>query len=68
MAGQISLKDWMSDAEYEWRQKLKPVNLVIETDFNAEGHGEDQEDWGVAARALRKRGVHTTRSSRGIQR
>ena len=36
MSGQQSLNEWMSDAEYEWRMKLKAVNLVIETDFTAE--------------------------------
>ena len=30
----MSLADWMSDADFEWRQRLKPVNLVIETNFS----------------------------------
>ena len=55
MAGQISLKDWLSDAEYEWRQKLKPVNLVIETDFTAKNTMQIKKYWGAAVRALRKR-------------
>ena len=55
MAGQISLKDWLSDAEYEWRQKLKPVNLVIETDFTAKNTEQIKKYWGAAVRALRKR-------------
>ncbi|BBZ20876.1 hypothetical protein MGAD_52110 [Mycolicibacterium gadium] len=54
MAGQISLKDWLSDAEYEWRQKLKPVNLVIETDFTPANTAQIKKYWGAAARALRK--------------
>ena len=29
MSEELSLKDWMSDAEYEWRMKLKAVNLVM---------------------------------------
>jgi hypothetical protein len=28
--------DWTSDTEHEWRGKLQPVNLVIETDFSAD--------------------------------
>lgn len=55
MAGQISLKDWLSDAEYEWRQKLKPVNLVIETDFTPKDTAEIKKYWGEAVKALRKR-------------
>jgi hypothetical protein len=55
VAGQISLKDWLSDAEYEWRQKLKPVNLVIETDFTAKNTVQIKKYWGAAVRALRKR-------------
>lgn len=55
MAEQISLKDWLSDAEFEWRQKLKPVNLVIETDFTRKNTAQIKKYWGAAARALRKR-------------
>ena len=32
----MSLSDWMSDADFAWRQRLQPVNLVIETDFSAD--------------------------------
>ncbi|PRC48199.1 hypothetical protein C6A85_81060, partial [Mycobacterium sp. ITM-2017-0098] len=56
MVGHVSLKDWLSDAEYEWRQKLKPVNLVIETDFTSEQIDRIKKYWGVAVSALRKRG------------
>ena len=52
MSGELSLKEWMSDAEYEWRMKLKAVNLVIETDFTADQIHEAQGKWGAAARAL----------------
>jgi hypothetical protein len=51
-SGELSLKEWMSDAEYEWRMKLKAVNLVIETDFTADQIHEAQGKWGAAARAL----------------
>ena len=36
----MSLSDWMSDADYRWRQRLEPVNLVIETDFSADEVGK----------------------------
>ncbi|MCV7176153.1 hypothetical protein H7H98_10395 [Mycolicibacterium sphagni] len=51
------LKDWLSDAEYEWRQKLKPANLVIETDFTAKQIERIKKYWGAAVRVLRKRDV-----------
>ena len=56
-SGQISLKDWLSDAEYDWRQKLKPANLVIETDFTTKQIAQIKKYWGAAVRALRKRDV-----------
>ncbi|BBX04652.1 hypothetical protein BST36_27465 [Mycolicibacterium moriokaense] len=52
MAEKLSLRDWLSDAEYDWRAKLKPVNLVIETDFTAEEIDETKRKWGQAARQL----------------
>jgi hypothetical protein len=52
---ELSLKDWMSDAEHEWRMKLKAVNLVIETDFSAEQVRQVQARYGPAARALLRR-------------
>jgi hypothetical protein len=58
VAGQISLKDWLSDAEYEWKQKLKPVNLVIETDFTEKKAAQIKKYWGAAVRALRKHGYN----------
>ena len=38
----MSLADWMSDADFEWRQRLKPVNLVIETNFSEDEVREAQ--------------------------
>jgi hypothetical protein len=46
------LSDWMSDADYHWRQRLGPVNLVIETDFSAEEVREAQRNVGRAAQHL----------------
>jgi hypothetical protein len=60
---ELSLKDWMSDAEYEWRMKLKPVNLVIETDFSPEQIHEVQARYGSAARALIRRDFAPPRDS-----
>lgn len=56
MSGDESLRDWMSDAEAEWRTKLKPVNLVIETDFTAEEIRTAQSAYGNTARRLFSRG------------
>jgi hypothetical protein len=46
----------MSDAEYQWRRRLKPVNLVVETDFAAEEIRTLQSNYGAAARQLLNRG------------
>lgn len=51
-----SLPDWMSDADYEWRQRLKPVRLVIECDFSTEEVRESQRNAGRAAQHLLNRG------------
>lgn len=51
-----SLSEWMSDTDYEWRQRLEPVRLVIETDFSADGVREAQSKYGVAARLLLNKG------------
>ena len=32
----MSLSAWMSDNEHEGRERLKPVRLVVETDFTAD--------------------------------
>lgn len=52
----MSLADWMSDNDYEWRQRLQLVNLVVETDFSADGVREAQSKYGSAARQLFLRG------------
>jgi hypothetical protein len=52
----MSLADWMSDADYEWRTRLKPVNLLIETDFSAEEVRTAQSKYGATARLLLDRG------------
>ena len=52
----MSLSDWMSDADYSWRQRLEPVNLVIETDFTAAEVLEAQRNFGSAARQLLNQG------------
>jgi hypothetical protein len=51
-----SLSDWMSDADYHWRQRLEPVNLVIETDFSADEVREAQRNVGRAAQHLLNNG------------
>ncbi len=33
MSTSTSLSDWMSDADFNWRQRLAPVRLAIETNF-----------------------------------
>ncbi len=53
----MSLSDWMFDADYEWRQRLKSVNLAIETDFTEDEIREAQRKFGAAASELRKRGL-----------
>lgn len=52
-----SLTDWMSDAEYEWRARLQPVNLVIETDYSAGEIRTAQSKLGATVQALTKRDV-----------
>ncbi|WP_232007750.1 hypothetical protein, partial [Mycobacterium gordonae] len=51
-----SLADWMSDKDFEWRTRLKPVRLVIETDFSADEIRTAQSKYGVAATHLIHRG------------
>lgn len=57
----MSLADWLSDADYEWRQRLKPVSLVIETNFTEDEVREAQRKLGIAVRQLRKRDVHCSK-------
>jgi hypothetical protein len=52
----MSLADWMSDTDFDWRERLKPVNLVIETDFSADEVRTAQSKYGTAAGHLLTRG------------
>ncbi|CCK63175.1 Conserved protein of unknown function [Mycobacterium canettii CIPT 140070017] len=53
----MSLTDWMSDTDCEWRKRLQPVNLVIETDFSADEVRTAQSKYGAAARQLLNQGA-----------
>lgn len=53
----MSLADWLSDVDYEWRQRLLPVSLIIETDFSADEVREAQRKFGIEVRDLRNKGV-----------
>lgn len=57
MSDSRTLSDWMSDSEYEWRTRLQPAKLVIETDFSAEEVREAQRKFGAASLHLLKQGV-----------
>lgn len=48
----MSLSAWMSDKEVEWRERLGPVKLVVETNFSAHEVRETQKRYGAAARGL----------------
>ena len=52
----MSLADWMTDTDFEWRNRLKPVNLVMETDFSADEVKIAQSKYGAAAVHLINRG------------
>lgn len=52
----VSLSDWMADKDFEWRGRLRPVKLVIETDFAAEEVRIAQSKYGAAATHLLNRG------------
>jgi hypothetical protein len=52
----MSLEDWMSDKDFEWRTRLKPVNLVIETDFSADEVRIAQSKYGATAGHLLTQG------------
>jgi len=63
----MKLGDWLSDEEFQWRQKLKPARLVIETDFTADQIDTAKNRWGLAAGTLLKRGsTHGQMSTGGI--
>ena len=59
----MSLSDWMSDADYEWRGRLQPINLVIEADFTADEVCEAQRNYGLADGICATRGFRIPRSS-----
>jgi hypothetical protein len=46
----------VSDKDFEWRTRLKPVRLVVETDFSADEIRTAQSKYGVAATHLTHRG------------
>lgn len=52
----MSLADWMTDTDFEWRTRLKPVNLVIEADLSADEVRNAQSKYGAAAGHLINRG------------
>lgn len=56
MSGTQALVDWMSDAEHEWRTRLQPVNLVIETDFLAHDIRDLQSRYGSRTQQLINQG------------
>lgn len=51
-----AVADWLSDADFEWRRRLKPVRLVIESDFSADEVRETQRNAGRHARELLNQG------------
>lgn len=52
----MSLADWMTDTDFDWRTRLKPVNLVIEADLSANEVRTAQSKYGAAAGHLINRG------------
>ena len=46
----------MTDTDFEWRTRLQPVNLVIETDFSADEVRNAQSRYGAAVGHLINRG------------
>lgn len=52
-----TLADWMSDAEHDWRTRLQPVNLVIETNFTADEVRTAQSKFGAAVYGLLRKDV-----------
>ncbi len=57
MADNRTLSDWMSDEEHHWRERLQPVNLVIEADFSEGEVREAQRKYGAAVRHLSKQDI-----------
>ncbi|WP_243707141.1 hypothetical protein [Mycobacterium marinum] len=52
----MSLADWMTDKDLEWQTRLKPANLVVETNFFADEVRDAQSKYGLFARQLLDRG------------
>ncbi len=50
----MTLAEWLSDHDHEWRTRLAPARLVIETNFSAEEVRTAQSKYGAAARQLAK--------------
>ncbi|WP_197379998.1 hypothetical protein [Mycolicibacterium mengxianglii] len=50
----MTLAEWLSDHDHEWRTRLAPTRLVIETDFSAEEVRTAQSKYGAAALQLAK--------------
>ncbi|MBV5246084.1 hypothetical protein KUF57_21315 [Mycolicibacterium sp. PAM1] len=48
----MALSTWMNDKEVEWRERLRAVKLVVETNFSAHEVRETQKRYGAAARGL----------------
>lgn len=53
--GSEKLLDWMSDADFEWRERLKRINLVVEADFTADEIWAAQKKYGAASQHLLNR-------------
>lgn len=50
-----NLMNWMSDADFEWRKRLKRISLVVEADFTAEEIWVAQKKYGAASQHLLNR-------------
>lgn len=50
----MTLAEWLSDHDHEWRTRLAPARLVIETDFSANEVRTAQSKYGGAALQLAK--------------
>lgn len=48
----MPLADWISDADYEWRTRLKRINLVVEAGFTADEIRTAQKQYGAASQHL----------------
>lgn len=50
----MTLAEWLSDHDHDWRTRLAPARLVIETDFSADEVRTAQSKYGAAALQLAK--------------